>query len=255
MEKTTDSNLQQMRVALQREFIERSRRNPAYSLRAYAKFLEIDQSFLSKILKGDRRITKDFGEVIAVKLGIKNQPVKKRHTQELSKPPGFLPLSDDEFEFISEWHHFAILEFLKTESRELNSSKISQRLGLHVEQVRDAIERLERLGFLKRTDGRLTLLAPKNTWTNSRKTTVARKKLQRTWIEKSLDAIDHIPFELRDNGSVTVAINKKRLPEFKEKLESIRNDLANYFQSHGEKNLDEVYQLTVSFFPLTQIKE
>lgn len=52
---------------------------------------------------------------------------------------------------------------------------------------------------------------------------------------------------------MTVAINTQRLPEFKDKLKEMRKVLADFFQADGEKNLDEVYQLTVSFFPLTRI--
>jgi hypothetical protein len=51
-----------------------------------------------------------------------------------------------------------------------------------------------------------------------------------------------------------VAINPKRLPEFKEKLKQVRMELAEFFQPDGEQNLDEVYQLTLSFFPLTNFK-
>ena len=254
METTALNNLEQIRIAIQREFIERCRKNPAYSLRAFAKYLDINQSFLSKLLKGQRAVTKDLAAAVGPKLGLKPAQVKALFSTGTASMPGFLSLSDDEFEFLSEWHHFAIIELSKTEGFEANEQKIASRIGIHVEEVRDAIERLQRLNFIQVKEGKFKVLTPNTTWTNTKKTSDARKKFQKSLLEKSLDAIDHIPFEQRENGSVTVAISTKRLPEFKEKLKEMRKELAIFFQADDEKNLDEVYQLTVSFFPITKIE-
>lgn len=251
----TQENLEQVRVFLQKEFIARCKKNPAYSLRAFANYLEIDQSFLSKILKGHRNITPDFASIVGPKIGLKTSDLKELFTDGTKAMPGFLSLSEDEFDLLSEWHHFAILELAKTDDFELDALKIAKRLGLHSVEVHDALARLQRLGFIQMTENKLKTLSPNTTWSNTQKTSIARKKFQRTLIERSLDAIDHVPFELRENGSVTVAINKSRLPEFKEKIREMRKELADFFQTDDEQNLDEVYQLTVAFFPLTKIKD
>lgn len=254
MENTKETNLEPIRVAIQKEFIARCRKNPAYSLRAFAKYLEIDQSFLSKILKGQRSITSDLSQNLAPKLGLKPLQVREIFTAGTAAMPGFLSLSDDEFELLSEWHHFSIIELSKTKDFNPDPVQIAQRLGLHVEEVRSALQRLERMGFIKTMPKGFKVLAPNTTWTNTKTTSAARKKFQRQLLEKSIDAIDHVDFDLRENGSVTVAVNKARLPEFKQKLKELRQELSEFFQGEKEKNLDEVYQLTVSFFPLTKIK-
>lgn len=255
MKTIIESNLEQIRVAIQREFIDRARKNPAYSLRAFAKYLEIDQSFLSKLLKGQRPITRELAAAIAPKLGLKINQVADIFVNGTTSLTGFLALSEDEFELLAEWHHFAIIELSKTDEFEADPHKIGKRLGIHVEEARDAIERLVRLGFIKVGEGTFKVLSPSTTWSNNQKTSIARKKFQRTLLEKSLEAIDHVPFEFRENGSLTVAINKSRMPEFKEKLKEVRKELSNYFQADDERNLDEVYQLTISFFPVTKISE
>lgn len=255
MEKTTKCNLEQFRGALQREYIERSKKNPAYSLRAFAKYLEIDQSFLSKVLKGQRPVTNKLVATIGPKLGLKPQQVKALFTAGTAAMPSFLSLSDDEFDLLSEWHHFAIIELSKTKGFKLDPRKIAKRLGLHVEEIRDALARLERLGFIQITGKEFKVLTPNTTWTNTSSSSAARKKFQKNLIQKSMEAIDDVPFDLRENGSLTVAINKERLPEFKEKLKEIRKELAEFFQPDGEQNLDEVYQLTMALFPLSNVKE
>jgi transcriptional regulator with XRE-family HTH domain len=253
MKDTVKNSLEPIRVAIQTEFLDRCRKNPAYSLRAFAKYLEIDQSHLSKILRGHRPVTKEIAVNVGPKLGLRTSQLKKLFSSGAATIPGFLTRSEDEFEVLSEWHHFAILELVKTDGFDPNPQKIAHRLGLHVEEARSALDRLERLNLIRITGGKIKILSRDNTWSNLKKTSSARKKLQRSLLEKSISAIDHIPFELRENASLTVAINKSRLAEFKEKLKELRQQIANQFQANNEKNLDEVYQLTISFFPLTKI--
>lgn len=253
MENTKD-NLEQFRGALQREFIERSQKNPAYSLRAFARQLGIDQSFLSKVLKGNRQITPKLVATVGPKLGLKPTQVKSIFSGGTANMANFLSLADDEFDLLSIWYHFAIIELSKTDDFVNDAAWIASRLGIHVQEVRDAIERLERLGFVRQNDNNnLTVLTPNTTWTNTSSTSEARKKYQRNLIEKSLDAIDNVPFELRENGSLTIAINKNRMPEFKERLREMRKELSAFLQD-GTENLDEVYQLTIALFPLSKVK-
>lgn len=235
-----------LRSALQREFIRRCRNNSSYSLRAFSQFLQIDQSFLSKIFKGKRNITEDFALRLVVKLRLKS-------TNTFIEENSHLSLQQDELELLSNWSHFAILELSKTKNFKYDPSIIAARLGLHKTEVIAAVERLEKLKFIQLNAKQMIVLTPNTTWTNTKNTTDARRIFQRELLKKSIDAIEHVPFERRENGSLTVAINKNRLPEFKEKLKSVRRDLAEFFQSDGEKNLDEVYQLTLAFFPLTEM--
>lgn len=252
MSKDKDSDLEQFRWALQREYIERAKKNPAYSIRAFSKSLGVDQSYLSKVLRGQRPVTSNLVKTIGPKLGMK--PTEVSTFGKSGAPvPSFLALSDDEFEHLSQWHHFAILELSKTEGFDPSPKKIAQRLGIQVEEVHASLERLQRLGFIRMNGDKLQVLTPNTTWTNTSVSTEARRQFQKKLIAKSLDAIENIPFDLRENGSLTVAINKKRLPEFKEKIRLMRKELADFFQEDNEPDLDEVYQLTVALFPLTKV--
>lgn len=241
-----------VRTAIQRTFIERCKKNPAYSLRAYSNYLEVDQSNLSKILRGQKGFSPEFAKSVSLKLGLKPSEMTNLFTEGTRAMPGFLSISDDELELISEWYHFAILELAKTKGFEFNEHTIASRLMIHIEEVRAAVQRLQRLGFVQIVEGTLKVLAPNTNWSNTKMTSVARRHYQRQLIEKSLDAIDHIPFELRYNGSQTVAINPARIPEFKQKLETMREEIAEFLQADGESDLTEVYQYIFALFPLTK---
>src|SRR4051794_17258701 len=62
-----------LRSVLEREFASRCRRNRRYSLRSFARFLGIDHSTLSKILRGVRQTPSDSLRRIAPKVGLKGE--------------------------------------------------------------------------------------------------------------------------------------------------------------------------------------
>jgi uncharacterized protein (TIGR02147 family) len=223
-------------------------------MRAFAKFLEIDQSLLSKIMRGQRILSPKNALKIGAKLGVSPSLAKSWVRTKSSKKgkETFLSMSDDEFNFLSDWYHFAILELAKTTSFKPEAKTIAKRLGIHVDEARAAVERLCRLGIVRIEDGRWYATAKGYSWFNDKFTSEPRRRLQKGFLERGLDAIENIPFHLRENGALTVAIDRGRLGEFKEKLKQVRQELGEFFQSDGE--LDEVYQLTISFFPLTRIE-
>jgi uncharacterized protein (TIGR02147 family) len=227
------------------EFLNRCRRNPAYSLRAYSKFLGIDQSNLSKVLTGKRKLSKALAERAGLLLGLKPSEIK-------TAPSSFTELPDDQFEMISGWQHFAIIELLKINKCKYNDESIAQKLGLHPQEVRTSMERLERLNILKVLPNKKVIINQMMTdWSNNVQTTTARKLLQKSLVQKSLNAIDEVDFDFRENGSLTMAINKKKIPLFKKRLNEFRKALAEEFKN--DSGADEVYQLTTALFPLTHI--
>jgi DNA-binding Lrp family transcriptional regulator len=245
-----------LKDSLQREFIRRCKKNPSYSLRAYAQYLEIDQSFLSKLLNGKRKVTSSMEEKFAARLGILPVKGSRRVSRKDEDKAHFVNLLEDEYETISSWHHFAILELMKTKAFKPDFMKVAQQLGIHTQEVKDAIERLTRLGFIKITDKKWTLISKNHTWTKTTATSVARRRLQMELSQKSVDSLENIPFSLRENGSLTVAIDSRRLPEFKEKINQVLKELSECLQPN-QKNLDAVYQVTLSLFPISKhnIKE
>lgn len=56
------------RVFLSTEYLARKRRNPRYSLRAYAKNLQLDNGFLSKLLRGKTLLSLDLAGELVVRL-------------------------------------------------------------------------------------------------------------------------------------------------------------------------------------------
>lgn len=256
MKTTTDGNSEhtgiaerEFRIFLQNEFVSRCRLNPQFSLRAFAKFLNVDQSLLSKVLRGHRPPSKALIEKICYRIGLSPSEILAFTSGGEDSKSGYDVLSEDSFAILSDWYHFALLELLKTKGCKSDSAWLAERLGISAIEVNTALERLERMGFLEKRRNRWSHLIPNNTWTNTEATSAARRNLQRNLLEMSLKAIDQVEFSKRENGSLTIACDEKLLPEIKERLTAFRRDLDKFIESQG--NFTQVYQLVISFFPLS----
>gem|GEM_PF-3698267 len=73
--------------------------------------------------------------------------------------------------------------------------------------------------------------------------------------QKALNSIEDVDISLRDNSSLTVAIEKSKIPQIKDKITELRRELDSYITKICPENTnsDEVYQTVISFFPLTKL--
>lgn len=232
---------------LEKEYRRRKDANPSYSLRAFARHVGIDQSTLSKFFKGEKSFS---------------WPTVRRCLERLSASPDIIALfeeerrvlssdycqiEEDHVNMIADWRCYALLEYLKV-NPSANLVEIIERFFVTEEEMLKIIDRLERLGFIENNNDRFKLLRPNNSFINNDKTTEARKNLQRSFLTLSQNALEKVAMDQRYHGSLTVAIDKKKLPEIKEKLNNFQEELGNYVQKSSE--LNDVYQMTLSFFPL-----
>lgn len=209
----------------------------------------MDASLLSKILRGQRNPSPKMIKSIGPGLGLKAQQISMILSGK--EDVTYNKVSEDIFAVINDWFHFAILELIKTESFQSDSTFIASRLSIHKVEAQAALERLERLDFIEIIDGVIKLKARNNTWANNEMTSVARRNLQKQLAIKASEAIDHISFESRESGSLTIACAKDMIPEVRKKIQNFRRELDEFIEAHDKP--DEVYQLVVSFFPLTNI--
>lgn len=61
---------QNMILFLKNEYAARCARNPGYSMRAFALYLQVDHSLLAKIFRGERNISKNMSFKVGEKLGL-----------------------------------------------------------------------------------------------------------------------------------------------------------------------------------------
>ncbi len=110
---------------LRYQLVERCKSNPRYSMRAFAKFLDIEPSALSKIMNGKRALTKSMLLKLGARLGLSSGSLNDFLAKEFllqseqdSVDRDFKQLQQDQYALVSNWHHYAILELTRTKSFE-----------------------------------------------------------------------------------------------------------------------------------------
>ncbi|MES2802635.1 MAG: TIGR02147 family protein [Bdellovibrionota bacterium] len=244
---------------LNKELSKRIHKNPAYSLRAFAKHLEVSPSALSAMMSGKRPITKKSIELLGLRLGLSAKKVSSILLQinfkqsELSrKGIQFQELMNNQMSVLSDWYNLAILELMKLEDFEPSEKYVSKKLGITVFEARGAIDCLKQNNILEiKSDG--TWVDRYNGFTQSlpkEKTTTIKKRLQQQFFEKALNAISDVDYSRRDHTGTTMAIAEEDLPMVRELITKFRRELSKLLD--GRENLNQVYQLSIGFFPLTK---
>lgn len=237
------------RVLLQKTLLERCEKNPAYSLRAYARALGVAPSALSEMIKGKRPITSRMRQRLGLALGLSPAEIggmKKNR-------PEYQQLTLDTFAVISDWYHYAILELMKLESFDADAGWIASALGITRSEAANAVERLQRLGLIRIENGNWTDASSGfSTNIDDGLTSAGSRKLQRQILEQSIRAMMELPTEVRNHTSMTMAIDPERVTDAVALIKKFRRELSEMLELSGKPK--EVYQLSISLFPVTKIE-
>jgi uncharacterized protein (TIGR02147 family) len=255
---------------LKNELDSRKTANSSYSLRAFARDLELTPPVLSSILNGKKGISTERAKKIAQKLKLnknqfewfvasagslhaRSQKVRSTFKEKMSlceKPNEFNELSLDYFKVIADWYHFAILELTYLENFQADFEWIAEKLGISTKEVSDAVARLLKLDLLEIKNGRWIdtfkfLVTPNDV------PSLSLKKYHSQLIQKSQKALFDQDVEKREYGSHVVSIDSDKLPELKKYIREFRNNFEKLVNSSKKKN--DVYCLSLQFFSLTNV--
>lgn len=228
--------------------------NPRYSLRAFAGKIEIDPSSLSKVFAGKKSLSEETRAHCLKKAGASKKEIDVIMKKGSNEPLSHTIIPEDVFEVLGNWRYFAVLEFLRISNEDTTLFKLlKKKLDLDKDEAQTILSTLERIGFIEYKAGVYEVLKPNNSWsTAGGDTSLLRRKMQKDILERSMNALENVPMDQREHGSLLVAIDKKRLPEFKEALRRTRLELSDFFQSTTEYN--EIYQFQMSFYPVTSLE-
>jgi uncharacterized protein (TIGR02147 family) len=247
----------EFRTLLRETMINRTKSNPAYSLRAFAKHLQFEPSFLSKLLSGKRNFTEGVILKLASRLSLDpeltSRYVERAREAKPSKVPKtqiYRELELDQFRIVADWYHYAILELLLLKNFRANPSWIAKKLGISKFEAESALERLIRAKMIRQNSETFVNTPDNHTTLKNAFSDIAFRKLQEQILRQALQALENTPIEERDQSSMTMAIDKSLLPEAKKRIRAFRRQLTAFLQEN-KRPKDEVYQLSISFFPVT----
>jgi uncharacterized protein (TIGR02147 family) len=246
-----------IRIHLQNELIARCQKNPKYSLRAFARKLQVDPSLLSKVINNKRSMSKGFVQNMIERLDFSPQKIEELGLNQLNEyetddAQNYQTLTLDHFHLISNWYHYAIFELMTISNFKSDPKWMAQKLQITVSEVNGALERMQRLAFIyKNKQGKWCQHQTHLTSVGNEFTATAFRHLQKQVLQKALLALEELPIEVRDQTSITMAIDSRLLPQAKQKIKRFRRNLCK-FLNKGTKR-DHVYHLGMSLYPVTQL--
>jgi len=244
----------------------RKRRNEGYSMRAYARDLGLSASRLSEILAGEAGMSEKMALLIAEKLKLKptdkkfwldlvlanaprNEKIKslaQKRLAEARKSTRLQEIKESQFRVIADWAHAAIMELMEVKGFRSEPAWIAAQLGISKSETIDAILRLKRLGLLVEKDGRWQA-QPEAYHTFSATPSAAIQKFHRQILNKSLASLQDDGPDERQIQSMILAIPKKHLPLFGEKIKKF---LSECWEEVEGSEKDDLYALGVQLVPV-----
>lgn len=255
METNTENNHSQL--WLENLIAEKIKKNPQFSLRAFARMVDVSPAVLSRILSGKRKLTFNLATRIAdaLVLGpverdtlysffLGSSSEEKTEEEKVQKE-----LSIDCFNAMKEWYHYGITQLLYIESFKEDSKWIAKMLSITELEAKMAIERLLRLEILDRDENGKLYRTATHLSTTTDIASAGIRHFQKQILEKSIESLEKDDVLERDITSITIAINEDRLAEAKLEIKKFRMKMSE-FLSTGEKT--RVYNLGVHLIPLSK---
>ena len=262
-----NSPLISYRDLLRSELVGRCRRNPNYSVRAFARDLGVSPGFISLVLNAKKGINEQRALRIADVLAwdedkqklfttlvrydnTKEPKAKNKILRELNDGAvaniTFHEMSIDTFMMIADWYHYGIIELAKTAGFESDPRWIAKKLGIPAVEIREAITRLIRTGYLRGDEcGALWPTTPN--YTTGDVPSEAIRSFHKEMLTKAAEAVDGQHVNDRDFSGMTVAIDPGLIPEAKERIRRFRREMMAFLE---QGNPTSVYQLEIGLFRL-----
>ncbi len=251
-----------LQKTLREKLDELKTRNNSFSLRAFARLLEVSPASLSEFLNGKRVLSPKMINKLAEKLCLSpeeftvlNEKIvrdKKGVAPESATNKKAIQIQNDQYYLISDWHYYSILCLVETDDFTNDSKWIAKRLNTTVKKVKDCLERLLRLGFLHyNKEGKLECQDVELS-TGEDVPNTSLKKRHSENLEAAKESLYTDDVMLRDFNFATIAIDPKKLPAAKKMIREFRKELMNFLEA-DEKT--EVYEICMQIFPRSNVNK
>ncbi|MBL7543292.1 MAG: TIGR02147 family protein [Bdellovibrionaceae bacterium] len=244
---------------LKDEFNKRKAKNPNFSLRSFARWLEISPAQISQMMSGKRPLTLKALEKINKKLDL--SPLEKQvlvdtvvksnsYNEETENQMAFRSLSEDQFKVISDWYHVGILGLTRLPEAKPDPRWIARKLSISTEEANQALQRLVRLNMLSLSPRFKQIGDPLKVISNIPSAAIRRYHKQN--LQLASEKIEMIENSKRDFQSLSIPINSKDLPKLKEHIDRFLNQVQKF---SDKSKPDQIYNLNLQLFPITPIGE
>ncbi|RYZ92071.1 MAG: TIGR02147 family protein [Proteobacteria bacterium] len=145
-------------------FFRASKKNPQYSIRAFAKKLGVSNSSLSEIMRGKRVVSKKKALEFASELGLSSEDIAQleeafenagslEKLKPVQNPFKEILIGPDQYKIMADWKYFAVLALIRTNGEKLKLDEMASSLELSSKSVKAIVAELEDLGIVTRHAG------------------------------------------------------------------------------------------------------
>jgi uncharacterized protein (TIGR02147 family) len=237
-------------------------KNTSFSLRAFARLLDVSPASLSEFLNGKRVLSPKMVMKLADRLCLspdqfedlndKLNRDKKGVDHKPASDKKVIQLQNDQYFMVSDWHYYAILNLVETIDFQSDSKWIAVRLKTTPTKISECLERLLRLGFLTyNNDGHL-IRNEVEVMTSEDIPNTSIKKRHTENLEAAKESLFCDDVMLRDFSCGTIAIDPTRLPKAKKMIREFQDQLFDFLEGGDKK---EVYEICMQIFPRTNVKK
>jgi uncharacterized protein (TIGR02147 family) len=159
----------------------------------------------------------------------------------------------DDYEYLSKWYYPVLTELVQILPNATHA-ELGKKIfpPLRRKQVQMGLATLTRLGIAEGEEHTPLKINNKNIHTGEETSSSAIYQYQKNVISLGIDALLDIPKSERDISTITMNVNPERLPELKKMFENFRKQVVE-FGGTEIKNDDEIYQMNLQLFPVSQI--
>lgn len=231
------------------------KKNPKFSLRAFAKKIDMSPSHLSSIINKRKKLSPKQAIQIIKKLELDAgqslkllEDVHPELKQALKTKVEQKILSDDQFKLISDWVHFAILSLSFLPDSQASSKWISKKLNVSESRIASSFLRLQKMGLIQVFDKKYTQTLMSITTTRDISSSAIREN-HRQNLEMAQQKLQTIDVLQREYGSITFPLNIRDIQKAKDLITEFKLKFYNEIKTSDPT---DVYTLAIQLFPLTQ---
>jgi uncharacterized protein (TIGR02147 family) len=250
--------------------------NSAFSFRYLAKRAGINSSsFYPQIIKGKRNLTRNTIFKTCIALNLINQEAEYFETLvffnqaetirqknfyfeklvEKQKLRNVKKIQDNQYDYFSDWYHCIIREAVTILDWKGDYNVLAKYLHPQItpREAKESVELLLRLGFIKRINDKFVQSEPLLASESNADFKVHRiLNFQIKMLKIAIEAYDRWKPDKRYTSATTFGFSRENYRKYVELLRECRLQLMKL--TMNDEHPDQVYMLTMNFFPMTHKK-
>jgi len=253
-------------------FNERKARDPKYSLRAFARDLDIRSPRLSEILNGKYGLSGHEARRIGERLEFSQEQLdyfvdlvmarhgRSRAERQLAETrletarqrPGFTKITAGAFDIISRWYNVPLLEMLQMNKGRVDIEKFAHSLGVSDKDVEAALDDLTNAGLLIEADG---FLHKNSRYIDVRSSTPAEKirEFHKAVLMQAMRAIETQGMETRKSATTYLTMSSRQFKAARKSIELFEQRFISEYEN--EDHADAVVCLSMQLFEVAKAEK